>query len=434
VIRIDERTAAVLTVDVFTPLVDDSYAFGQVAAANSLSDIYAMGAVPLAALSIVGFPVHALPLAVMREMLRGGIEKMAEAGVPVVGGHSINDEEIKCGFAVMGTAPVNRFMTNSGAEPGDALVLTKPLGAGILAFARQIGRAPEGSEELLVSSMTALNRLAGGLLWEHDAHAATDVTGFSLMGHLAEVVRNSGVQVEIDFDRLPFFPGVDELARAEVLPGALERNREAVAASLLDLAELAPAQRSMLYSPETSGGMLVALPAERAEAYVAALRAGGVRESAVVGRVTGRHAGGHIRVVTGRAADFALVEPGPAESAQPGRPPLFAAEGAGSDRACCPAGAPPGEGGAVPQTMSASDAFADYMAAVNAPGALSPKEKKLIALALSVLSRCEPCVKINAAAARQNGASDAEVAEATELGVAFGGAPAAMFRSGLGGK
>jgi selenide,water dikinase len=183
VFQLDDETALVQTVDVFSPSVDDPYVFGQVAAANSLSDVYAMGGRPISALSIIGFPIRSVPDDVMHQILRGGIDKMTEAGVPVIGGHSINDQEIKAGFAVTGLINPKEIYTNAGARPGDRLVLTKPLGIGIIAFAAQIGRAPAEGLEASARSMAALNRRAAELMAEFGAHACTDVTGFALMGH-----------------------------------------------------------------------------------------------------------------------------------------------------------------------------------------------------------------------------------------------------------
>ena len=221
VIMLSQDTATILTVDVFCPSVDDPFTFGQIAAANSLSDIYAMGAQPQVALSIIGFPIHALPPQTMHDILRGGIEKMKEAGVPVIGGHSINDEEVKCGFAVVGTSPPQGYIRNAGARLGDRIVLTKSLGTGILAFAHQLNRAPAEAMQIATQSMAALNRPAAEAMIRHGAHAATDVTGFSLLGHMAEIVRNSGVEAVLDFDQIPLLPAVADLSRQDVLPGAL---------------------------------------------------------------------------------------------------------------------------------------------------------------------------------------------------------------------
>lgn len=431
VIMLSDDVASVLTVDVFAPPVDDPYTFGQIAAANSLSDIYAMGAMPQTALSIIGFPLHKMPLQVMQDIMRGGIDKMKEAGISVIGGHSINDEEIKCGFAVVGTAGKDELVANAGAQVGDAIVLTKPLGGGIVTFANQIGRAAKGAMDDVAASMSSLNKLAGQQMLKHGAHAATDVTGFGLLVHMAGIVRNSGVEVEIDFDRIPLFRGAIDLARQEVLPGGVERNREAIDETMLQLDELAPAQQWILFCPETSGGLLVFMSADKAEGFVSALREGGVREASVIGKVVNKQACGRIRVRTALAED-ALPLP-----TQPMVPTSTTPEIQEPHGATCCASGDSGEdpGVVVDQVVTsaskASDAFATYMAAVNAPGALGTKEKKLINLALSVLSRCDPCVRINRRAAIEAGASEDEVAEAAALGIAFGGAPTGMFYNQL---
>ncbi len=435
----------VLTVDVFSPSVDDPYTFGRVAAANSVSDIYAMGGKPEVALSILGFPVHALPLDAMREILRGGIDAMAEAGISVIGGHSIDDEEVKFGFAVVGSAPRKGLASNAGAKAGDAVVLTKPLGAGILAFARQLGRAPADGLAEATRSMAALNRLPAERMAARGAHAATDVTGFGLLGHLANVARASGVEVALDVDALPLFPGVAELARQEVLPGAVERNAESADPARLDLSALAPAQRHILFGPETSGGLLVFLPPDAAAAYAEEVRAGGFARAAVVGRVTGAKPGGFIRASTRQAADFAPLAPprretakAPAPAATPAPAPDAAccAGGPPVETACCaspppaamaaPAAGPAGEG-KPPLPPALLEAFKAYQNAVSMPGAVDLKTKKLIGLALAVARRCDPCVKIYADAARKAGATEAEMGEAVALAIAFGGSPVHMF-------
>ena len=427
--------ASILTVDVFSPSVDDPYTFGQIAAANSLSDIYAMGGTPQAALSIIGFPIHCLPASAMHEILRGGTDKMQEAGVPIVGGHSINDTEPKCGFAVLGTAPADGYVRNAGAQVGDAIVLTKPLGGGIAIFAHQVGRLPDGALDVVAQSMATLNRVAGELMVKHGAHAATDVTGFSLLGHMAEIVKNSQVEAVLDFDAIPLFGAVAELARQDIIPGAVERNRESVEEALLDLSELTPAQQAILFGPETSGGLLVFLPLERARKLVADLHERGIGIAAIVGQVSGKHAGGMIRARTQEAGRFAplAIPRSPASSPSPGTP----GEGSSPSPAepcCCAEPAPPASAPA-PSTNGdtdlpapfASDAFKAYMAAVSAPDALDAKQKKLISLALSVATKCEPCIKINARAARESGATEQELAEAVALACAFGGAPVTMF-------
>ena len=402
----------ILTVDVFSPVVDDPYLFGQIAAANSLSDIYAMGGTPQAALSIIGFPVDRLPVAAMREILRGGADKMKEAGVPIIGGHSINDPEPKCGFAVLGTCPRGAFVRNAGARVGDVVVLTKPLGSGIVAFGRQIGRVGEEAVGEVAASMAALNKVAGERMIEHGVHAATDVTGFSLLGHMAEIVKNSDVAVDLAFDDIPLFTHVAELAAGEVLPGAVERNRESVAEDLLDLTELTVGQQGILFGPETSGGIVAFMPADQSAAFLRELHECGVKQARAIGVVTGRAPGGQIRVtkVMAQSKEFAMEET-KATTADTG--------------SCCCSNGHAAES-ALPAAASA-EAFKTYMATVNAPGVLGVKQKKMILMALSIAGRCEPCVKINAKAARDAGATEAEIAEAADLGIAFGGAPAAML-------
>lgn len=433
IVRLEMAGDTVLTVDVFAPSVDDPYTFGQIAAANSVSDVYAMGGVPEAALSIIGFPIHTLPEDVMHEILRGGIDKMREAGVSVVGGHSINDEEIKCGFAVVGRVPRDGAVTNSGAAVGDALVLTKPIGGGVIAFARQCGMDVGRGVREMTEAMAALNRVAGENMRKYAAHAATDVTGFSLMGHLAEIVKNSGVAAEIDFDALPLFADAARMALADALPGAVERNIEAVDGKLLDLNGLAPAQRALLFCPETSGGLLVCLPKARADEFVLMLRDAGVARAAVIGGIVGQHEGGLIRVRSTNAATFAVPVVSAVDTAA-GAETEAAERGSCSCDSCCCSSEPEGatRGSVeVAQPENVDEAFKNYMRAVNAPGALSVRQKKLIALALSVLAKCEPCVKINTDAAEKAGASAGEIAEAVALGISFGGAPVAMFYNSL---
>jgi selenide,water dikinase len=291
VILLSNESATILTVDVFSACVDDPYTFGQIAAANSLSDIYAMGGVPQVALSVIGFPVDKLPLDAMRQILLGGVQKMKEAGVSVIGGHSINDADVKCGFAVVGTCPPNGWVRNSGAKPGDAIVLTKPLGTGIVCFANQLGLASEPVAQSAAISMASLNQTAGRLMTQHGAHAATDVTGFGLLGHMIEIARNSDVEITLDFDRIPLLDGVAELARQDVLPGAVERNRQVLDGAMFDLSGLADAQQAILLGPETSGGLLVFLAPDRAQQFLQALHASGVGAAATLGHVSGPCAG-----------------------------------------------------------------------------------------------------------------------------------------------
>ena len=297
VFRVDEHTVLVQTVDVFSPSVDDAYTFGTIAAANSLSDVYAMGARPLTALSIIGFPIRTVPESVMRDILRGGIDKMAEAGVAVIGGHSIKDQEIKAGFAVTGVVDPARMVTNAGARAGDVLVLTKPLGTGILAFAAQIERARPEWTEASARSMATLNRTASELMLRFGAHAATDVTGFGLAGHLGEMARASSVDVEIVWDDLPLLPGVLECVAVGIIPGSVERNRESSGDRIVPGDGITPAMVEVCLDAQTSGGLLIAVAPERADALLKALHRQGSGDSVVIGRMTGKGAG-RIHLVT----------------------------------------------------------------------------------------------------------------------------------------
>ena len=292
-----DNTALVQTVDVFTPCVDDPYTFGQVAAANSLSDVYAMGGRPLTALSVIGFPVRKIPDKAMTDILRGGLDKMKEAGVAVIGGHSINDAEIKAGFAVTGIIEKDKVTQNSTAQPGDCLILTKPLGTGMTCFAYQIGRAVKSGMEAAISSMIMLNRAASELMVEFKAHACTDVTGFSLMGHLTELAQRSGVDVEIIFDDLPLLPGVLEYAAAGILPGAVERNKESCGRKVVNESGLAQDIVDICFDAQTSGGLLIAIAAKDSDDLLQTLRKNGVEKAAVIGSVTGK-GDGLVRIKT----------------------------------------------------------------------------------------------------------------------------------------
>jgi selenide,water dikinase len=415
--------AMVLTVDVFAPSVDDPYTFGQISAANSVSDIYAMGAKPWCALSIIGFPVGRFPDETMKQILRGGIDKMSEVGIAVVGGHSINDDNIKCGFAVIGICPEKKFTRNEGARPGDALILTKPLGVGITAFAGQIGHASKKDLDEIAKSMCVLNKTASETMQKYDVHAATDVTGFSLIGHLSEIVKNSSVEVDIDFDSIPLFGGVANFARRGIIPGAVERNRESVKPELLDLSGLSEPQENIIFCPETSGGLLIFMPQRDAVSYLREIRRRGVSSAALIGMTTKKRKGGLIRLRTVSKDKFSplKIERRIFEDA---KAPSAGAEAS----ACCssPTNAAQAEGVSAP-TVDISGAFAEYMKAVGAPGSINAKNKKLMSLSLSVATKCGPCITINLQASRAAGATDEEISEAAAIGAAFGGASAAMF-------
>jgi len=286
VYKLTPTTALVQSVDVFTPVVDDAYVFGEIAAANSVSDIYAMGGKPLTALSIVAFPIERLSPRIMNKMLQGGIDKLREAGVAVLGGHSIKDREIKFGFAVTGIVHPKKMTVNSKAKPGDALILTKPLGTGTLSFARQIGRAPAEGLAESERSMRELNRAAAEAMTAAGVTTATDITGFGLAGHLGEIAAQSGVEVEVYGQAIPVFAGVMDLIRQGVISGAVERNREYASAFVKRAKGVAEEFETLLYDPQTSGGLLIAVRKSKAASLLATLHKKGVESATVIGRVT----------------------------------------------------------------------------------------------------------------------------------------------------
>jgi selenide,water dikinase len=283
---LDDHTALVQTIDFFTPIVDDPETFGQVAAANSLSDVYAMGGRPLTALSVTCYPGSGDP-AVLTAIMRGGQSKVHEAGCVVIGGHSVADDEIKFGYAVIGTIDPAKVRTNSAARPGDDLVLTKRLGTGVISTAlkREIAR-PEHIDAM-VESMTQLNRAAGEAMGRYDVHAATDITGFGLMGHGREMAEGSGVTLEIDHSRLEFLPGALDYARQGIFPGG-QKNNQLFAQSLVGMADTVPPEvAGLLYDPQTSGGLLISIAPADTGALLKELVAAGV-VAVKVGRVLER--------------------------------------------------------------------------------------------------------------------------------------------------
>ena len=262
--------ALVQTVDFFAPIVDDPYTFGQIAAANALSDVFAMGGEPLTALAIVGFPVGTLPPSVLTEILRGAQDKVREAGAVLIGGHSIIDEELKFGLSVTGQAHPGRLLTNATARPGDRLVLTKPLGTGLLATAEKQGKLSSNAMLVLHTSMSALNAAASRAALAHGVTCATDVTGFGLLGHALNVARGSGVTLRIDGKKLPELPGARALWRAGTRTGGAERNETYLAAHV-DSAGADPADLALALDPQTSGGLLLAVPPEALADYLSAI-------------------------------------------------------------------------------------------------------------------------------------------------------------------
>ncbi len=285
VYQLTEELALVQTVDFFTPVVDDPYDFGRIAAANALSDLYAMGATPLTALNIVCFPSAVLPLEYLAEILRGGADTAARAGALIVGGHTIDDPEPKYGLAVTGLLRPGEEMTNAAARPGDHLVLTKPLGTGIIATAIKQGKATPEVIAAATASMAELNRTAAELAREFGLKAVTDITGFGLLGHLSELCRASRVGIDLWFDQLPFLPGARELAQAGIVPGGTRRNLDFVAGWTTFATGLSDWERLLCADAQTSGGLVLAVPPERTSALVEALQSRGTPAAAVIGRV-----------------------------------------------------------------------------------------------------------------------------------------------------
>lgn len=270
VYRLDDRLALVQTVDFFTPVVDDPFTYGQIAASNALSDIYAMGGTPRFALSIVGFPAGKVDESVLQEIVRGGAEKMGEAGVPILGGHSVQDPEIKFGYCVTGVIDPGRIYTNRGALPEDRLLLTKPLGTGIITTGIKFEKTPPEVAEEAIRWMLGLNSAASRHLGKFRIHAVTDITGYGLVGHAYEMARASGVTFLLEADRVPLMKGVEELARMGMLPGGIASNRQFVGSHVRwdGVSEL---RQQILLDPQTAGGLLISLPEEDAPRLQAVL-------------------------------------------------------------------------------------------------------------------------------------------------------------------
>jgi selenide,water dikinase len=297
VYRINDDLALVLTTDFFTPIVDRSYDFGAVAAANALSDVYAMGGNPLTALNLVGFPDQKLPVEVLADILRGAADKGAEAGISIVGGHTIKSEEPIFGLAVVGTVHPKKVWSNAGAKPGDALILTKPIGLGIITTAAKNGEDRLRAIGEAIRVMSTLNRAAAEVLAGFDVHAVTDITGFGLLGHLRNVTAASGVTARVFADRVPVLPAAREYVRAGIAPGGTHANWTFLGDWVTFDPALSKEEQLLLCDAQTSGGLLASVSSADAERLVAALRAAGVGDATVVGRVE-RTGKGQIAVVS----------------------------------------------------------------------------------------------------------------------------------------
>ena len=274
------------TVDFFTPIVDDPYQFGQIAAANSLSDIYAMGAKPIFALNIVGFPINDLPNEMLTTILQGGADKAKEAGIPTVGGHSVDDKEPKYGLVVTGEVEEKNIVTNKSATPGDVLVLTKPLGTGIIATAIKKGLAKNDIIKTAVESMSALNDLASKIMVELGVKTATDVSGFGLLGHLNEICKASKVSAEIKYDDLPLFPGVNKLASDGIIPGGTKRNLSFATSFTYFHDQLTKIQQLISADAQTSGGLLISISPEKTESFLQLFNEQSSIKAQEIGKIT----------------------------------------------------------------------------------------------------------------------------------------------------
>ena len=290
VVRISDDTALILSLDFFPAVVDDPYMFGVIAAANALSDIYAMGGKPLAAMNIVCFPDDSLEMDVLADVLRGGADKVNEAGAVVVGGHTISDREIKYGLSVTGTIHPDKIVRLNGARPGDMLVLTKMLGSGIYSTALKKGALTSEEEKMIYDVMAGLNRVASEEMAAFGANACTDVTGFGLLGHLFEMMEESGTTAVIDCNDLPLMHRLLEFSRRGFLTGGGMANRGFVLEDVEVEGKLTPEFEMILFDPQTSGGLLVSIPGEKASGYLEALRKRGVKDAAIIGEVVEKQA------------------------------------------------------------------------------------------------------------------------------------------------
>ncbi len=287
VYRLSDDVAMINTVDFITPPVDDPYWFGQISAANSISDVYSMGGKPLTALNLVMFPTGHLDIGILREILRGGNDKVVEAGACLVGGHSVDDNEPKYGLCVNGIVHPDRIITNAGAKPGDTLILTKPIGSGVLFNAVRAGKFSKTElERSVLPIIASLNGSSMEKALGYDLHACTDITGFGILGHLLELAVGSGVHAVLDYNALVFYPGAQEMYSKGQTTGSNKANRALVARYPLTFeCSMKPAQEELLYDPQTSGGLLLSLPGDQAQKLLADLHATGIAAAVKIGEV-----------------------------------------------------------------------------------------------------------------------------------------------------
>lgn len=286
VYKLRDDLALIQTLDFFTPIVNDPYLFGQIAAVNALSDIYAMGGKPLTAMNIVCFPKNTLDKSVLKEILKGGLEKIHEAGALLIGGHSVDDVELKYGLSVTGIVHPDQVMTNAGARPGDQLILTKPIGTGIIATALKRKAASREAEEAMIRVMVESNRIGAEVLQEIGAHGCTDITGFGLLGHALEMAVASQRSMTIYASRVPIIPFAREYSQMGLVPGGTHANRNFCQHSLEVNSAIPPYLLDILSDAQTSGGLLIAVSADRAPAMLEKLKERGLKEASLIGQVT----------------------------------------------------------------------------------------------------------------------------------------------------
>lgn len=285
VYKISDDLALIQTVDFFTPIVDDPYYFGQIAAANALSDVYAMGGVPKTAMNLVAFPAKTMDLAILREIIRGGSDKIKEAGVVLVGGHSVEDKEIKYGLSVTGVIHPERVLAKKNLRPGDSLVLTKPLGTGVINTAIKAGMVSKDLTETVTHLMAALNRDAAEIMDHYDVSACTDVTGFGFLGHLAEMVIGSGCSATILSDRIPIIQEAEDFAAMGLIPAGAYNNKE-FRQDMVTFSETVPRTlQDLMFDPQTSGGLLISVREDQCNDLITALKAGDIQVAARIGEI-----------------------------------------------------------------------------------------------------------------------------------------------------
>jgi selenide,water dikinase len=288
VYKLSKDLAIIQTVDFFTPIVDDPYDFGQVAVANALSDVYAKGGKPLTAMNIVCFPIKQMDISILNTILKGGIDKMREAGVLLIGGHSVDDPELKYGLSVTGTIHPKKVVMNNGVKPGDKLILTKPLGTGIISTAIKAGEAKPRLIKKITRLMATLNRAASEAMMSVGVHACTDITGFGFLGHACEMLDDTEVGMVIDSSRVPFLPEAKTFAEIGFVPGGMQRNRDFRKKMVNFSSKVSEYLQNILFDPQTSGGLLIAVSDVKVSRLLKAMHANGVNDAVAVGEVVSR--------------------------------------------------------------------------------------------------------------------------------------------------